>query len=54
MAHLTMSTLQHVQFWMDFFPYLAQMITSLRECMHRSKVSVSLVIQIFALGMEVS
>ena len=25
-----MSTLQHLQFWMDFFPHLAQMITNMR------------------------
>ena len=32
MAHLVMSALQHVQFWMDFFPYyLAQMITSMER-----------------------
>ena len=29
-THFVASAIQHIQFWMDFFPYLAQMITSVR------------------------
>ena len=36
------------------FPYLAQMIVSMRWCVARPKAKVTQVIRIFAVGLEVS